>query len=371
MIQPTTEKEVQEAVQTHPRLLVQGAGSKPGLSTPPESVTSLSLGGLTGLVDYHPSEYTFTALAGTPVQEMIELLATKGQHLPFDPLLVKRGATLGGVVATGSSGAGRYGYGSVRDFLIGISFVDGQGRLVRGGGKVVKNAAGFDLPKLMVGSLGQLGALTELTFKVFPKPESSATLQLQCTGLATALDVTMHLTRAPFDIHALDFNPAGFVWIRLSGLSKALPERLNHLKSTIAALNNSGIQHMDILDGEADQTRWQQAQEFDWVPEGWGVVKVPLSPKRVLVLEERLDGRGMERRYSIGGNVAWVACPPDDESLQTSPFNTIDAVLTRIDLSGMVLLGPPGRTLVGLQTGLPLLRRVKQALDPQHRFLEV
>src|SRR5205823_1666501 len=83
-------------------------------------------------------------------------------HLPFDPPLGAAGATLGGVVAAGTSGPGAFGHGGVRDFVIGVRFVDGRGRLVAGGGKVVKNAAGFDLPKLLVGSIGRLGAIAEL-----------------------------------------------------------------------------------------------------------------------------------------------------------------------------------------------------------------
>jgi glycolate oxidase FAD binding subunit len=95
---------------------------------------------------YEPGEFTFTALAGTPVGEVKQLLAEQGQYLPFDPLLVERGATLGGVVAAGTAGPGRYRYGGVRDLLMGVRFVDGLGRLVGGGGQVVKESAGVDVP---------------------------------------------------------------------------------------------------------------------------------------------------------------------------------------------------------------------------------
>ena len=141
-------------------------------------------GGLSGLLEYEPQEFTFTALAGTPLAEIEQALSAHGQFLPFDPPLVQAGATLGGCVASGLSGPGRYRYGGLRDFLLGVRFVDWQGQLVSSGGKVVKNAAGFDLPKLMIGSLGQYGILAELSFKVFPRPEAYATLQIAYPSLA-------------------------------------------------------------------------------------------------------------------------------------------------------------------------------------------
>ena len=166
--------------------MMRGGGSKPGLSTPGDDVTVLDMSGLRGVVEYEPNEFVFTALAGTPVAEVVAMLAEHGQYLPFDPPFAAAGATLGGAVASGLSGPGRYRYGGVRDFVIGVRFVDGLGQLVRGGGKVVKNAAGFDLPKLMVGSLGRLGALVELSFKVFPKPPAFATLRVDYPSLAAA-----------------------------------------------------------------------------------------------------------------------------------------------------------------------------------------
>src|SRR6266851_2564262 len=156
VIQPTNIDEVQKAVAESARVVVRGAGTKGGLCAPDGDATVLDLSTLSGVLEYEPGEFTFTALAGTPVATVNRLLAEHGQYLPFDPPLVERGATLGGTVAAGLSGSGRYRFGGVRDFIIGVRFVDGQGQLVRGGGKVVKNAAGFDLPKLMVGSLGRL-----------------------------------------------------------------------------------------------------------------------------------------------------------------------------------------------------------------------
>ena len=166
------------------------------------------MSGLRGVVEYEPNEFVFTALAGTPVAEVVAMLAEHGQYLPFDPPFVAAGATLGGAVASGLSGPGRYRYGGVRDFVIGVRFVDGLGQLVRGGGKVVKNAAGFDLPKLMVGSLGRLGALVELSFKVFPKPPAFGTLRVDYPSLAAAVEAMATLVTKPLDIEAVDLEPS-------------------------------------------------------------------------------------------------------------------------------------------------------------------
>jgi len=159
VIQPTTIDEVQKAVAGSTRVVARGSGTKRGLGALEGDATVLDLSRLSGVLEYEPGEFTFTALAGTPVAVVNRLLAEHGEYLPFDPLLAEGGATLGGTVAAGLSGSGRYRFGGVRDFILGVRFVDGTGALVRGGGKVVKNAAGFDLPKLMVGSLGQYGAL--------------------------------------------------------------------------------------------------------------------------------------------------------------------------------------------------------------------
>ena len=166
---PSTVQELQSIVRAYPRVLPRGGGTKPALSTPRGGETPIDLSRLSGMLDYEPGEFVFTALAGTRVYTISSVLAGHGQYLPFDPLLVERGATLGGTVAAGASGPGRYRYGGVRDFQLGVRFVNGGGEIVRAGGKVVKNAAGFDIPKLMVGSLGQLGVLVELSFKVFPR----------------------------------------------------------------------------------------------------------------------------------------------------------------------------------------------------------
>ena len=167
------------AIQGAEQVRIRGGGSKSPASYE-ASATVLDLGGeaeLAQVIEYTPDEFTVTVGAAMRIADLQALLLQNGQSLPFDPLFASRGATVGGTLAAGANGPGRLRYGGVRDFVLGIEFLDGQGERLRGGGKVVKNAAGFDLPKLFVGSYGTLGVLLEVTFKVFPAPRASATVR--------------------------------------------------------------------------------------------------------------------------------------------------------------------------------------------------
>jgi glycolate oxidase FAD binding subunit len=354
-IQAGTVEAIQDAVRTSSRpLFIRGGGTKRALSSVADA-TCLDVRGLAGIVEYDPGEYTFTARAGTPLREIALALAEHGQYLPFDPPLVEQGATLGGTVAAGLSGAGRMRFGGVRDFLIGVRFVDGQGRLVRGGGKVVKNAAGFDLPKLLVGSLGRLGVLTEVSFKVFPAPPQTATLAVKLPGLADAVAASQRLMVAPLDLDALDFTPTdagAMLWVRLGGLAGALPPRL----ARIQALLNGGR----VLDDDAAAAHWADQRAFAWLPEGAALVKAATTPGQLKALDARLAEAGATRLYSVGGNLAWIGWP--------GPLDVLDQALAAAGLGGLVLIGEHARPLIGRQPGGPFLQKIQQTLDPAGRF---
>lgn len=358
-MQPNTIQELQAMVRDAAarRVLPRGGGTKPALSTPPDDATPLDLMAITGVVEYEPGEFTFTARAGTRIVDVNKLLQEHGQYLPFDPLLVERGATLGGTVAAGMSGPGRYRYGGVRDFLLGVRHVDGEGQLIRSGGKVVKNAAGFDIPKLMVGSLGQLGVLVELTFKVFPEPEAYRTLELVCPKLEDALQALYRLSASQLDLIALDLEPTLYrstLWVRIGGLADALAARIERVRSLMGG---------EIVNGAEEETLWRKARELEWAPSGWSLVKVPLTPGRIAALEHSLSSQPSLRRYSGGGQVGWIALPGSSQVL--------DGLLASQGLSGLTIWGTPGHSRLGVRAGEPLARRVKDALDPVKRFVEV
>ncbi len=337
-----------DAVRSGEAVRARGGGSKSALS----GQANLELSGLSGILEYDPSEYTFTALAGTTVLEVQELLEHHGQFLPFDPVLVEAGATLGGTVAAGLSGPGRQRYGGVRDFILAVQFVDGLGRVVRGGGKVVKNAAGFDLPKLHCGSLGRFGILTELTFKVFPAPKDWITLQFEFARQHDALEAVIKLGGSSFDLYALELIDKTML-VRLGGLRRAFSERVQNLENFLG-------RHCEVF--ESDAEIWREAREFLWQPNGSSLVKIPLTPAKISGFEKLLLEAGLQesaRRYSAGGNLAWICV---DE------IAVLEKTLLESNLAGLVINGTSGHGLIGKQSGLGMLSRVAQALDPNTIF---
>lgn len=361
---PSSIQEIQEIVRQGAWLLPYGGGSKTALSGGPQvGFARLSLAGLAGMLEYQPEEYTFTALAGTRIADVEASLAEHGQYLPFDPPLVEAGATLGGAVASGLSGPGRYRYGGVRDSLLGVRFVDGQGQLIRSGGKVVKNAAGFDLSKLMVGSLGGYGAMVELTFKVLPRPQAFATLRVFYPLLSAALQPLICLSSSPLELFALDIEPSldgAVLLVRLGGFPETLQARVKRVLDVISQEMGT---HYDVIEEEAEESMWREAREFAWLFEDQTLVKIPITSKRVLSLDERLNGHRVSCRYSVGANVAWVGWPGE--------IQVLDKILADLELSGLVVLGPAGKARLGLRVGESFARRVKAALDPTGRWVEV
>jgi glycolate oxidase FAD binding subunit len=337
-----------DAVRSGEAVRARGGGSKPALS----GQANLELAAISGILEYDPSEYTFTALAGTTVLEVQELLERHGQFLPFDPMLVEAGTTLGGTVASGLSGPGRQRYGGVRDFILAVQFVDGLGRVVRGGGKVVKNAAGFDLPKLHCGSLGRFGVLTELTFKVFPAPKNWITLRFEFERMNDALEAVIKLGGSSFDLYALELMDKT-VYVRLGGLRSAFSERVQNLEEFL----NYPCEVFEV-----DAELWREAREFLWQPSGSSLVKVPLTPAKIPGLETRLREIGLSqspRRYSSGGNLAWIC---------VNEVAALKKILHELGLAGLVINGSSQHGLIGKQTGLGMLSRVAQALDPNNIF---
>ena len=357
-MQPATIDKLQEMIRGCPHVLVSGGGTKTPVRLFKSDTCFINLRSSTGMLEYEPGEFVFTALAGTRIADVQAQLAAHGQYLPFDPLFVEQGATLGGTVASGANGPGRYRYGGVRDFLLGVKFINSQGEIVRAGGKVVKNSAGFDIPKLMVGSLGQYGALIELSFKVFPKPEAHTTLRLNCSTLDAAIEVIQRVYTSPLEIDSLDLDMTvrPIVWLRLAGLRSALPARIDRVRSVIGG--------GDVID--ADEALWRDVREVTWRPEDWTFIKVPITPKRIPAFEQALP-QDIRRRYSGGGQVAWLATL--DQPAQ------LDRILCDLSLSGLMLIGNVDQTQPGVRLGVrvgePFARRVKSALDPNRRFVEV
>jgi glycolate oxidase FAD binding subunit len=353
-VTPTSAAALAEAVRSHPRVLAVGARTKPRLSQVPEDVTLLSTQAMRGIVEYEPEEFTFTALAGTPVREIAQALAEKGQYLPFDPMWLDAGATLGGTVASGVSGPGRFRFGGVRDFILGVRFVDGHGRLLRMGGKVVKNCAGFDLPKFFVGSLGRYGVLAEITFKVFPTPASRLTLKLPTAGAEAAARVFTEAANSRWECDALDLLPDGkTVCLRLAGPAPALEAVSREILARWPG---------QVLSPTEADAAWVELRELRWTHSGGALVKVAITPTVVPSLDaaaRSLDGKRVH--FSVGGNVAFVSMP------QTVPPAALQERLRALALPAVTLCGD-GPLWCGQRSTPAIGAAVKQALDPENRF---
>ncbi len=331
-----------------PRAIIVGAGTKPRLAQVSGDFARISTAKLRGIVEYEPSEFTFTALAGTPLREISAALAERGQYLPFDPLFAEAGATIGGTVAAGVSGPGRFRFGGLRDFILGVRFVDGEGRLMRMGGKVVKNAAGFDLPKFFVGSLGRFGALAEVTFKVFPRAQAMRTLRLFARDATALTEILTDASNTRWELDALEAAPGeGVIYARLAGSAEALDVLAGEIFARWPGTT---------LAAEAALCVWREAGECAWGHAGGTLVKLAITPSAVPQVVAAVGAEPEARVWiSAGGNVAWLSLPTGRSRSTPWPWPA-------------VTMRGTGALWSGTQPGFEVFRAVKTALDPQGRF---
>ncbi|OJU90851.1 MAG: glycolate oxidase subunit GlcE [Burkholderiales bacterium 66-5] len=192
----------------------------------------LDMRALSGILSHEPTELVITARAGTPLAEIETALAEHGQYLPFEPPQFGAGGTgggagggtLGGMVAAGLSGPARASVGAVRDYVLGMEILNGQGQLLRFGGQVMKNVAGYDVARLMAGSWGQLGVITEVSLKVLPLPVLEATLRFECTQ-DQALQRLNQWGGQPLPLNAscwLQLDGQALLYVRLRGAQAAV-----------------------------------------------------------------------------------------------------------------------------------------------------
>ncbi|MDP3539249.1 MAG: glycolate oxidase subunit GlcE [Azonexus sp.] len=221
---------VRAANESHTALRIRGAGSKDfygGML----AGDVLDVAGYRGIVAYEPTELYVTAKCGTPLVDIEAALAEKGQMLAFEPPHFSC-ATIGGCVAAGLSGPRRQQAGAVRDFVLGVKLLDGTGQILDFGGQVMKNVAGYDVSRLLAGSMGTLGVLAEVTLKVLPKPVAEKTLVFEMSEV----DAIARLNQwggQPLPISA-SFWHAGQLWLRLSGARAAVEAATGKLGGSAA-----------------------------------------------------------------------------------------------------------------------------------------
>lgn len=302
-MRPMTEAELADILRgaTAP-LVIRGGGTR-GIGRALGAV--LDTGGLAGVRLYEPGALTLVAGAGTPLAEVQALLAAEGQRLPFEVpdlrgLLGRSGgSTLGGVVAANASGPRRVQAGACRDSLIGVRFVDGAGMVVKNGGRVMKNVTGLDLSKLMAGSHGTLGVLTEVAFKLLPIPEVAVTLRLSGLSDAQAVLALAAALGSPFEVSGAAHWPGQGTFLRLEGFETSVRYRVGQVSRRLARFGT--------VDEVADM--WPKIR--DVVPfhgQTGDVWRLALRPSAAADVVAR--ARAEAALYDWGGGLVWLLTEP-------------------------------------------------------------
>jgi FAD/FMN-containing dehydrogenase len=266
-------EQVQHAAQHQTPLNICGGNSKAFYGGLPRG-SVLDMRPLSGIVSYEPTELVVTARTGTPLLELEAELAAHGQCLAFEPPRFHSASTVGGMVAAGLSGPARSQVGSVRDFVLGATLINGRGELLTFGGQVMKNVAGYDVSRLMVGAMGILGVLCEVSLKVLPRPPASQTVQLACSE-EEALQWLQRWRSQPYPLHASVWCN-GVLWVRLSGAASAVRATVDSFTQTLGAAPVPESTAATWWDAVRDQTHvfFQDAEAKQ--TQGWHLWRVSL-----------------------------------------------------------------------------------------------
>lgn len=323
---PETEAELSEAIKgAAGPLRVIGGGTRP-VGHDVEGDT-LSTAAMTGIVDYEPGALTLIARAGTPVDQIEEALRSGKQRLAFEPMdhrVLMKGdgvPTIGGVVAGNVSGSRRIAVGACRDFLLGVRFVDGEGRALKNGGRVMKNVTGYDLVKLMAGSRGTLGVLSEVSLKVLPVPETEATLILHGLEPKAAVAAMSAALGSPYEVTGAAHFPevtgdGPDTMLRVEGFEASVSYRLEALKTLLA-----GYGDMNELRGDISRQAWRKVRDVDMFADCSGDVwRVSVKPSDAPDLMVRM-GPDVRTQLDWGGGLIWALAPEGvDLRAKITPF---------------------------------------------------
>jgi glycolate oxidase FAD binding subunit len=335
-VRVASEAELVEAIQGAAGPLSLRGGNTRGMAGPG---AALSLAGLRGINLYEPGALTLVAQAGTPVAEIETALAAEGQRLAFEPMDHRalmgttEEPTIGGVFAANVSGPRRLAVGAARDFLLGVRFVDGQGNVIKNGGRVMKNVTGYDLVKLLAGSRGTLGALTEVSLKVLPEPETSATLVLSDLDDPTAIAAMAKAMRSPFEVTAAAHDPAQRrTYLRLEGFEASVTYRIGRLKGLLSATGAA----LESLAAEQSITLWRDLRDvaaFHGAP--GDVWRVHCRPTEASALAAKAGAEA--HLYDWAGGLIWLRLAPGTDLRARLGLYDGHATLLRADQAAQAL----------------------------------
>jgi glycolate oxidase FAD binding subunit len=357
-------------------LLVRGAGTKSGMLRPVQAASEITTEGLTGITLYAPKELIISARAGTPLHEIETELAAHGQHLIAEPpdlsALLGTAAntqTLGGVVATNLSGPRRVAWGAMRDHVMGIRAVTGRGEVIHSGGRVLKNVTGLDLCKLLTGSHGTLGIITEITLKVLPAPEAVGTIAIPGLDAEQAVATLSAALGSPYGVSGAAWLPAeaaarlpepiaagrSVTLIRIEDFAASVIYRTEKLRGELSA--------GEILDDTASRTLWRAVRDVR-VLNGDGIWRVSVRPSAGPGVLRAVEG--VTGYLDWGGGLVWFAGPATETT-----HRAIEAAARAAGGTWTLMRAPDSlRNAVDVVPPEPpplaaISRRVKGAMDPR------
>ena len=315
---PNSEQELAEAVRdANGPLRIVGGGTRQHLGNP-ISGDVLSTAKLNKITLYEPSALTLVAQAGTPLADIEAALAAEGQQLPFEPM-DHRGLfgttgepTIGAVAACNISGPRRIQGIAARDSMIGVRFVDGMGNILKNGGRVMKNVTGYDLVKLMGGSFGTLGVLTEISLKVLPRPQACAVIHINGLDDQRAVHALSMALGSPYDVTGAAHAPVGMngipeTMIRIEGLAKSVSYRAQELQKLLSSFGDIEIDD-DPVSTAASWAWIRDVSAFDGSDDC--IWRLSVTPSQAPALVKSLSVLGdIQAVYDWGGGLVWISAP--------------------------------------------------------------
>lgn len=382
LLSPASEEEACEVVRAARAdgrtLEIKGGGTRAGLGRPVQTDATLSTRALSGITVYEPAELVMSARAGTPVAEIEAALEACNQMLPFEPIDHRAlygsdgEPTIGAVAACNISGPRRVKSGAARDALIGVRFVNGLGEAIKSGGRVMKNVTGLDLVKLTCGAHGTLGLLTEVTFKLLPKPQRTGTLVIEGLNDARGIEAMSAALASPFEVSGAAHLPGerARTLLRVEHFPNSVDYRLAEL---MKALSRFGAAR--AMDEDEALALWRHVRDCAPLanadsahPAIW---RASVAPSRAagFVAEIREAGASRDWFYDWGGGLVWIATGAD-----TLESGLVHAAAARAKGHATLMRAPDeARARVEVFQPQPralmdLSARVKTSFDPDRIF---
>lgn len=360
---PASELELAEVIEESGPFDLRGAGTKTMLGRPMAGLPVLSLGRFKGVELYEPEELIFEAGAATPLSAVHRLLASRRQMLAFEPpdfyglLGIAKSGTLGGMLATGFAGPRRIKAGSIRDHVLAVRGVTGRGEMFKMGARVMKNVTGYDLPKLMAGSWGTLAALTSITFKVFPAPETEVTLVVRAHDPVPLMSMAL---QSPCDVSAAAHVPGKGTFLRLEGIGISVKARRDALSKLLGTKS-------EALSAAESRKLWVSIRDAAVLPtrKDSNIWRVSVPPSDGADYVRRVMARASGTYFlDWGGGLVWLALKPSPDGGEAAVRGALKeghAMLFRApeELRRRIPVFQPQAPALAALSG-----RVKAALDP-------